>query len=136
MLSWLTWPVDWLARKVSQPRAQELQAALGDARYIDAADWAALNHVDNDQAKAELDNAVKAGVLQKMYLYEGSDAPSNFLVPEDLLDTPIKLVDVGFIDEDEDHTVTASRLRSRPVYVAAQDQAEPATETNQLLHAT
>ena len=133
MLSWLTWPVDWLARKVSQPRAQELQAALGDARYIDENEWASLNHIDKEQAKAELEKAVRAGVLQKMYLYEGSDAPDNFLVPTELLDTPIKLVDVGFIDEDEDSTVTVSALRSRPVYVAAEGQSD--TETKNLVHA-
>jgi hypothetical protein len=136
MLSWLTWPVDWLARTVSRQRAQELQAALGDARYIDAEQWAALNHIDKEQAQADLDKAVKTGVLQRMYLYEGGDAPGDFLVPQELLDTPVKLVDVGFLGEDDDHTVTASRFRSRPVYVAAEGQAEPATETDQLLHAT
>ncbi len=133
MLSWLTWPVDWLARTVTQSRAQEIQKALGDARYIDADEWASLNHVDKEQAKAELEKAVKAGVLQRMYLYEGDDAPGDFLVPEELVDTPIKLVDVGFIDEDEDRTVKASRLRSRLVYVAAEGQSE--TETKQLVHA-
>jgi hypothetical protein len=133
MLSWLTWPVDWLARTVTQSRAQEIQQALGDARYIDVDDWASLNHIDKEQAKAELEKAVKAGILQRMYLYEGSDAPGDFLVPEELIDTPIKLVDVGFIDEDEDRTVTASRLRSRLVYVAAEGQSEG--ETKQLVHA-
>ena len=133
MLSWLTWPVDWLARTVTQSRAQEIQRALGDARYIDVDDWASLNHIDKEQAKAELEKAVKAGILQRMYLYEGSDAPGDFLVPEELIDTPIKLVDVGFIDEDEDRTVTASKLRSRLVYVAAEGQSEG--ETKQLVHA-
>ena len=133
MLSWLTWPVDWLARTVTQSRAQEIQKALGDARYIDVDDWASLNNIDKEQAKAELEKAVKAGILQRMYLYEGSDAPGDFLVPEELVDTPIKLVDVGFIDEDEDRTVTASRLRSRLVYVAAEGQSEG--ETKQLVHA-
>ncbi len=133
MLSWLTWPVDWLARKVSEPRARELQAVLGDERYIDEEQWAALNRIDKEQAKAELESAAKAGVLQRMYLYEGSDAPDNFLVPEELLNTPIKLVDVGFVDEDEDRTVEASGFRSRPVYVAAEGQSE--TETKQIGHA-
>ena len=133
MLSWLTWPVDWLARTVTQSRAQEIQKALGDARYIDVDDWASLNNIDKEQAKAELEKAVKAGILQRMYLYEGSDAPGDFLVPEELVDTPIKLVDVGFIDEDEDRTVTASKLRSRLVYVAAEGQSEG--ETKQLVHA-
>ena len=133
MLSWLTWPVDWLARRVSKPRAQELQTQLGDARYIDEGEWASLNHIDKEQAKAELEKAVKAGVLQRMYLYEGSDAPGDFLVPEELLNTPIKLVDVGYLDEDEDRMVTATRLRSRPVYVAAEGQSE--SETKQLVNA-
>lgn len=131
MLSWLTWPVDWLARRISRPQAQKLQAELGDARYIDETEWAALKHIDKEQAKAELENAVTAGILQKMYLYIGGDAPADFLVPKELLDTPIKLVDVGFIDEDEERTVTATALRSRPVYVAAEGQSE----TKPLVHA-
>ena len=135
MLSWLTWLVDWLGRTITQPRAQELQAALGEARYIDADTWADLNQINKEQAKAELDAAVNAGVLQQMYLYTGSDAPGDFLVPKEFLEKPIKLVDVGFIDEDETSTVIAAQLRTRPVYVAAEGQA-PTEEATELAHAT
>lgn len=134
MLSWLTWPVDWLARKFSQPHVQKLQAALGDERYIDTDTWAKLHHISKERAKQELEAAVKAGVLQEMYLYVGTDAPGDFLVPKEYLDQPIRLVDLGFIDEDEDTTITANSLRSRQVYVAAEGQAE--TEATQLAHAT
>lgn len=134
MLSWLTWPVDWLARKLSQPRVRNLQAALGDERYIDTATWAKLHHIDKHQAKQELDAAVKAGILEEMYLYIGDDAPGDFLVPKEYLDQPIRLADLGFIDEEEDRTIIASPLRSRPVYVAAEGQAQ--TEATQLAHAT
>jgi hypothetical protein len=136
MLSWLTWPVDWLARKISEPRVRKLQAALGDERYIDTDRWAKLNRINKQQAKAELDAAVKAGILANMYLYLGDDAPGDFLVPKEFLDQPIRLVDLGFIDEDEDRTITARSLSSKQVYVAAEGQAESEAETVQLAHAT
>jgi hypothetical protein len=119
MTSWLTWPVEWLARRISHQRALELQKKLGDARYIDVDEWARLNNIDKKQAEEELENGVKSGVLQKAYLYEGHDAPINFLVPERLLDHSIKLSDIGFSDEDEDRELLVSRVRSRPVYIAA-----------------
>jgi hypothetical protein len=134
MLSWLTWPVEWLARKLSQPQTQKLQAELGDARYIDVDTWASLKHISKERAKQELEAAVKAGVLDRMYLYVGSDAPGDFLVPEELLGQPIKLVDVGFIDEDDDRTITPTALGSKQVYVAAEGQS--VTEGIQLAHAT
>lgn len=134
MLSWLTWPVDWLARKISQSQVEKLHAALGDERYIDTATWAELHHMSKEEAQHELEAAVKAGILQEMYLYIGDDAPGDFLVPKEYLDEPIKLVDLGFIDEDEDRTITASSLRSRPVYVAAEGEAD--SEAAQLAHAT
>jgi hypothetical protein len=136
MLSWLTWPVDWLARKISEPRVRKLQAALGDERYIDTDRWAKLNRINKQQAEAELDAAVKAGILANMYLYLGDDAPGDFLVPKEFLDQPIRLVDLGFIDEDEDLTITARSLSSKQVYVAAEGQAESEAETVQLAHAT
>lgn len=134
MLSWLTWPVEWLARKLSQSQTQKLQEELGEERYIDTDTWASLKRIDRERAKQELEAAVKAGVLERMYLYLGSDAPGDFLVPKELLDTPVKLVDVGFIDEDEDRTITPTALRSKQVYVAAQGQSD--TEVIQLAHAT
>lgn len=118
MTSWLTWPVEWLARRISHQRAKELEKKLGDARYIAADQWASLNGITKQQAADELENAVTAGVLAKMYLYEGDDSPVTFLVPEDMLGKPIKLSDIGYLDEDEDREVVASRLQSRPVYVA------------------
>ena len=124
MISWLTWPVEWLAQRFSHQHLSMLKKELGDARYIDIDAWARLNEIDKRQAEDELESGVKSGVLQKVYLYEGHDAPINFLVPENLLGTPIKLSDIGFIDEDEDREVIASRLRSRPVYVAATGEAD------------
>lgn len=124
MTSWLTWPVEWLAQRFSHRHLSELQEKLGDARYIDADEWARLNNIDKKQAEDELESGVKSGVLQKAYLYEGHDSPVNFLVPESLLGKPIKLSDIGFFDEDEDREVVASRLRSRPVYVASTGGAD------------
>lgn len=118
MISWLTSPVDWLARKLSQRRAQEIESALGDARYIEPEEWARLNGISLQEAKEELERGVKAGALEKMYLYEGEDSPTNFLVPESLLDKPVRLSEIGDFSEDEDREVVASRYRSRPVYVA------------------
>jgi len=134
MLSWLTWPVDWLARKISEPRVRKLQAALGDERYIDTDTWAKLHHMKKEEAQHELKAAVKAGILQEMYLYIGDDAPGDFLVPKEYLDQPIRLADLGFIDEDEDRTIMVSSLRSRPVYVAPEGEAD--TEATQVAHAT
>ncbi len=124
MISWLTWPVDWLARKLSRRHVEEIQKALGDARYVEPEQWARLNDISPDEARDELERAVKAGVLEKMYLYEGGDAPTNFLVPEALLDKPIKLSEFGYSGEEQDNEVVASRLRSRPVYVSTGPQAD------------
>src|SRR5688500_17596339 len=111
MISWLTWPVDWLARKLSRQRVQEIQKALDEARYIDAAHWARLSNISQEAAREELERSVKAGLLEKMYLYEGDDAPTNFLVPETLLDKPVKLSEIGYFGGEQDYEVVASRLR-------------------------
>ena len=119
MTFWLTWPVEWLARRFSHQHISEINKKLGDARYIDSAEWARLNNITKQQAEDELESAVNEGILEKAFLYEGHDSPVNFLVPENLLGTPIRLSDIGVFDEEEDREVIASRLRSRPVYVAA-----------------
>jgi hypothetical protein len=124
MTSWLTWPVDWLARKLSERRIEEIESALSDARYVDETQWARLRHISKDEAREELEMGVKAGALEKMFLYESADSPITFLVPENLLDKPIRLSEFGDFSESEDRQIVVSRLRSRPVYVAAGTGAE------------
>jgi len=116
MISWLTWPIDWLARELSVRRLKELQGALGDSVYVDVKEWARINHISTKQAQQELERGVKSNILKKMFLYEGDDSPVTFVIPEERLDTSIKLSELGCFGE-EDRELLVSRFRSRPVYV-------------------
>lgn len=119
MISWLTWPVEWLARPLSRWRVRKIQRALGDARYVDAQEWARLNGISREEAQQELERAAREGVLKKMFLYEGGDSPITFVVPESRLGTRVQLSETGYFGEDEDRELLVSKHRSRPVYVAA-----------------
>jgi hypothetical protein len=119
MISWLTWPIEIIARLLSRRRVDQIREELRDARYMDAAEWAKLHHIEEPAAEQELERGVRAGFLKKMFLYEGNDSPINFLVPETTLDKTIHLSEIGDFSEEEDRELTVSRLRSRPVYVAA-----------------
>jgi hypothetical protein len=116
MTSWLTWPIDWLARELSVRSLKELQGALANSVYVDVNEWARINHISKRQAQLELDRGVKGNILRKMFLYEGGDSPVTFVIPEERLDAPIKLSELGCF-EGEDRELIVSRFRSRPVYV-------------------
>jgi hypothetical protein len=119
MTSWFTWPVDWLARRLSGERVQQIQEALSEDRFVGTQEWAQLNRISPDEAEQELERGVKSGILKKMFLYEGSDSPITFVVPEVLLGRRVRLSDIGDFSEEEDRELLVSRNRSRPVYVAA-----------------
>jgi|SRR5215470_5035827 len=119
MISWLTWPVELIAKLLSRRRVDQIRKELTDERYVDAVEWAKIHHIEESAAEQELERGVKAGVLKKMFLYEGSESPINFLVPETSLDQKIHLSDIGDFSEEEDRELTVSRYQSRPVYVAA-----------------
>ena len=123
MISWLTWPVDWLLGRLSNRRVRKIQEALGDARFVDAQEWARLNGISREEAQQELEQAARAGILKKMFLYEGADSPITFVVPESRLETPIQLSETGYFGEDDDRELVVSKYRSRPVYVAARGLA-------------
>jgi hypothetical protein len=119
MGSLITWPVEWLARQFGGRRARALQAALGDARFVDATEWARLNRISREEAQDELERGVRSGYLERMFLYEGADSPVTFVVPEARLDTLIQLSEIGDFSEEEDRQLVVSRFRSRAVYVAS-----------------
>jgi hypothetical protein len=123
MISWLTWPVEWLTRRLSKRRVLKIQEALGDARYVDAQEWARLNGISREEAQQELERAARAGLLKQMFLYEGEDSPITFVVPESRLGTPVHLSETGYFGEDDDRELMVSKHRSRPVYVAARGLA-------------
>ena len=117
MISWLTWPVEWLTGRLSNQRVRKIQEALGDARYVDVQEWARLNGISREEAQQELEQAARAGILKKMFLYEGADSPITFVVPESRLGTPVQLSETGYFGEDDDRELVVSKYRSRPVYV-------------------
>lgn len=121
MISWLTWPVDWLVQFFIGWRVRKIKKALEqeEARFVDAKEWAKLNHISAEKAERELERGVKSGILEKMFLYEGSDSPITFVVPETRLDKPVWLSELGDFSEEADREVLVSSFRSRPVYVAA-----------------
>jgi len=95
----------------------QTEQTIGRAQYIDEATWAKTQHITIDQAKKELEAGVQNGELQKMFLYEGSDSPITFLVPEDMLGQSVSLSELGYSGEEENQQILISPLRSRPVYV-------------------
>jgi hypothetical protein len=124
MISWLTWPVKLIARLLSLVRAHQIEESLADARYVEAEEWAHLKKITTEQAEEELEQGVKAGVLEKMFLYVGSDSPISFVVPEKLLNKKIRLSEIDDFSEPEDREILVSSKRAKPVYVAAATGAE------------
>jgi hypothetical protein len=124
MISWLTWPVDWLLGWLSNRRVRKIQKALGDARFVDAQEWARLNGISREEAQQELERAERAGILKRMFLYEGADSPITFVVPESRLGKPVHLSETGYFGEDDERELVVSRHRSRPVYVDARGLAQ------------
>jgi hypothetical protein len=126
MTSWLTWPLDWLARRVSRHRVEEIKKALEEkarvdeeeTSFVDAEEWAQFNHINKDEAEEDLERGVKNGILERMWRYEGSDSPITFVVPESWLNKPVLLSDIGYVGDD-DREVVVSPYSSRKVYVAA-----------------
>jgi hypothetical protein len=118
MSSWLSWPADWLARRLTRKRAESISRALRGTSFVDAKEWARLNEISPEEAHEELERGVKVGILARAFLYEGADSPITFVVPEDRLDTPVRLSEIGDFSEEEDRDLVVSRFRSRPVYVS------------------
>ena len=121
MTSWFTWPLDQLTEWLYRRREDRLATALreGEVRYLDAEGWARLLGTDEEEAHLQLEAAVRDGILKKAYLYEGGDSPISFVVPETLLDKPVRLSDIGDFSEETDREILVSRFRARPVYVAS-----------------
>jgi hypothetical protein len=118
MISWLTWPVEVLAQLFISDRTAQIQKKieekLGDARYLTVDDWAEIHGVPAEKAEQQLEAAVKAGALEKMYLHRG---PIDFVVPANRLETDVRPEELGVAGEDED-PIFVSKFKTEPVYVA------------------
>jgi hypothetical protein len=102
-------------------RLREIESVLAstDDRYLDAHSWATMRGISEREAQDQLLYGVKLGHLERCYLYEWSDAPTRFVVPESYLGKTIRLSDVGFIGEDDWKEVELSPYRVREVFIAA-----------------
>lgn len=115
MVSWLTWPVDWLALKFSGRRIEEIKKSLGSAGYVDDELWSRVRQISEKQAHEELERGVKIGYLERMLLYNDEPADISFVVPEESAGQKVSLSGAGYFSDDE---VTISKYLKR-VYVAA-----------------
>jgi hypothetical protein len=104
---------------ITSPQLQK--GHLSRDNYIDPRDWAIEQGIEIIQAEEQLNKAVEAGKLQRLYLYEGSDSPITFLVTEEMLGESIKLSDLGYFGDEQDQEILVSPLRARPVYAHIPD---------------
>lgn len=121
MIFWLTWPVDWLAQLLTSDRAKQIEKKieeqLGHAGYLTVKEWGDIHGIPVDKAEQQLEAAVRAGALEKMYLYRG---PLDFVVPENRLETEVSPGELGVIGDD-DKPILVSKFKTEPVYVARVD---------------
>lgn len=85
--------------------------------YIEEKEWADAKRMPLNEAREELETLTKEGKLQKMFRYDGSDSPVSFLVTEEMLDTSIRLLEIGDFGEDNDREIIISRMRTHTVYM-------------------
>lgn len=113
----LRWLVLRNPRRLAE--AQRFVETTGE-RYIDADLWAGIRGITPEEARCQLEAGVKMRLLEKCFLYEWSDAPVRFLVPESQLGSRVKLCDVGYIGEDDEREVIVSANRVRTVFISDQ----------------
>jgi hypothetical protein len=117
---WLTcriWP--WIAARLFRLNEIEKFIELTDERYLDAATWAQIRGISIAEATRQLQEGLKRRYLDECLLYEWSDAPVRFVVPDTYVGRTVRLADVGYIGEDDEREVLVSPNRVRKVYIAA-----------------
>lgn len=127
LISWLIWPADRLARKLSERRVEQIQRSLGKAGYVDDDLWSGLLHISGDEAHEELERGVRTGYLERMLLYQDESKGISFLAPESLVGNKIRLSEVGYFADVDDPEVKISKYLKR-VYVAAESDAQAASD--------
>jgi hypothetical protein len=110
------WP--WLAEHFFRLREIETFIEKTNERYLDAQLWASIQGITPDEAESELLQGVRSGKLQRCLLYEWSDSPVQFIVPEEYLGRKIRLSEIGYIGEDDRRQIEISPFRVRPVFIA------------------
>jgi hypothetical protein len=90
-----------------------------DERYLDAATWAKIRGISLAEASWQLEEGFKLRYLEECLLYEWSDSPIRFVVPDSYMGRTVRLADVGYIGEDDEREVLVSPNRVRKVYIAA-----------------
>jgi hypothetical protein len=119
---WLTvsiWP--WIAARFFRLREIESYIKATDERYLDAATWARIRGISTDEAAWQLEQGLKLRYLEECLLYEWSDSPVRFVVPETYLGHTIRLSEIGYIGEDDQREVFVSPNRVRKVYIAVEN---------------
>lgn len=96
---------------------EEFVSRTGE-RYLDAKGWASMRGISENDALAQLTYGVNSGRLERCYLYEWSDSPVAFIVPESSLGQSVRLSDIGYIGEDDWREIYVSPTRVRTVFIA------------------
>jgi hypothetical protein len=123
MISWNKWLKPkiwpWIAARFFRLQEIEKFIELTDERYLDAAIWARIRGISIAEASRQLEAGFRRRYLEECFLYEWSDSPVRFVVPETFLGSIVRLADVGYIGEDDEREVLVSPNRVRKVYIAA-----------------
>jgi hypothetical protein len=117
---WLSsriWP--WIAARFFRLNEIEKFVEVTDERYLDAVTWARIRGISMAEASRQLEEGFKRRYLEECLLYEWSDSPVRFVVPDTYMGRTIRLADVGYIGEDDEREVLVSPNRVRKVYIAA-----------------
>jgi len=111
------WP--WIAARFFRLNEIEKFIEVTDERYLDAATWAQIRGISMAEASRQLEEGFKRRYLEECLLYEWSDSPVRFVVPDTYMGRTLRLADVGYIGEDDEREVLVSPNRVRKVYIAA-----------------
>ena len=120
MIFWLTWPIEWIAQLFVSERAKKvekkIEQSIADPGYLTAKEWATIHGISKEKAAQQLEAAVTAGALERMYLYRG---PIDFVVPESRLDKEVRPEELGLSEDDQ--PIVVSKFKVETVYVAPGD---------------
>jgi hypothetical protein len=94
-----------------------------DERYLDVKSWASIRGISEEEALHQLQFGVQSGWLRQCYLYEWSDSPIAFVVPQEALGQNVRLADVGYIGEDDLREIYISPSRVRKIFITTEKAA-------------
>lgn len=88
-------------------------------QYLDTRVVSEFCEISRAQARRELEHALAAGQLEKIFVYFSSDCPAPIEIGEDEIDTKITLGSAGFI-ENPDEEITLHKIHVSEVYSVPQ----------------